>query len=99
MQRLALNLAGFAISIPVFYGAGVHCSEPALHDHFQVYKAGVIGYTTALVVGLMVTHCLVIPTPGPLAVGGSLGVNMGWFILYALLVQHSRQSYRRLAVR
>ncbi len=49
-------------------------------------KRSVIGYTTALVVGLMVTHCLVIPTPGPLAVGGSLGVNMGWFILYALLV-------------
>ena len=45
-----------------------------------------MGYTTALVVGLMCTHCLVIPTPGPLAVSGSLGANVGLFILYSLVV-------------
>lgn len=83
---LALNLAGFAISIPVFMGPAYIVLNPLCTTISKFTKRSVIGYTTALVVGLMVTHCLVIPTPGPLAVGGSLGVNMGWFILYALLV-------------
>lgn len=29
---------------------------------------------------------MVIPTPGPLSVAGTLGVNFGWFILYSLIV-------------
>lgn len=57
------------------------CTTLAKHT-----KKSVIGYTTALVVGLMCTHCLVIPTPGPLAVAGSLGANVGLFILYSIIV-------------
>ena len=49
-------------------------------------KKNVVVYATSLSIGLLVTHCLVIPTPGPLAVASTLGINVGWFILYALVV-------------
>lgn len=85
-STLALNATGFAVSIPVFMGPAYIVLNPLCKTIAKFTKNSVIGYTTALVVGLMVTHCLVIPTPGPLAVAGSVGVNLGWFILYALIV-------------
>ncbi|MBS5064600.1 MAG: hypothetical protein KHZ58_12550 [Hungatella hathewayi] len=83
---LALNATGFAVSIPVFMGPAYIVLNPLCKTIAKFTKKNVIGYTTALVVGLMVTHCLVIPTPGPLAVAGSVGINLGWFILYALII-------------
>lgn len=83
---LALNATGFAVSIPVFMGPAYIVLNPLCKTIAKFTRKNVIGYTTALVVGLMVTHCLVIPTPGPLAVAGSVGINLGWFILYALIV-------------
>ncbi|MBQ9720639.1 MAG: GntP family permease, partial [Oscillospiraceae bacterium] len=49
-------------------------------------KKNVVVYCTSLSIGLLVTHCLVIPTPGPLAVASTLGIDVGWFILYAIIV-------------
>ena len=40
----------------------------------------------ALAVGLHATHMLVPPTPGPLAVAGILGANLGLVILCGMLV-------------
>ena len=40
---------------------------------------------TALAVGLITTHAMVIPTPGPIAVAATMGVNIGWFLLYAII--------------
>ena len=34
----------------------------------------------------MLTHCVVAPTPGPLAVAGQIGANVGWFIIYGIIV-------------
>lgn len=41
---------------------------------------------TALSGGLYATHCLVPPTPGPIAMAGTLGANLGLVILVGLLV-------------
>jgi len=35
---------------------------------------------------LLLTHCIVAPTPGPLAVAGQLGANIWWFIVYGIVV-------------
>lgn len=82
----ALNATGFLVSIPVFMGPAYIILNPICTTLSKFTKKNVMGYTTALVVGLMVTHCLVIPTPGPLAVAGSMGVNIGLFILYSLII-------------
>ncbi len=39
-----------------------------------------------LVAGMAVTHAFVPPTPGPVAVAYILGVNLGWVILFGVLV-------------
>lgn len=82
----ALNATGFLVSIPVFMGPAYIILNPICTTLAKFTKKNVMGYTTALVVGLMVTHCLVIPTPGPLAVAGSLSAEVGLFILYSLIV-------------
>ncbi|WP_370822522.1 GntP family permease [Acidaminococcus massiliensis] len=84
--NVALNATGYLISIPVFMGPAYIILNPICTTLARHTKKSVMGYTTALVVGLMCTHCLVIPTPGPLAVSGSLGANVGLFILYSLVV-------------
>ncbi|MCI7808718.1 GntP family permease [bacterium] len=84
--NLALNGTGYLISIPVFMGPAYIILNPICTTLAKHTKRNVIGYTTALVVGLMCTHCLVIPTPGPLAVAGTMGANIGLFILYSLIV-------------
>ena len=84
--NVALNATGYLISIPVFMGPAYIILNPICTTLAKHTKKKVIGYTTALVVGLMCTHCLVIPTPGPLAVAGSLSANVGLFILYSLIV-------------
>src|SRR5690606_40978461 len=42
--------------------------------------------TTALAVGLCVTHGLVPPTPGPIVVADQVGVSLGVFIAYGIVV-------------
>ena len=83
---LAMNLTGFIVSIPVFYGSAYVILNPILRTLSRKTRKPIQVYITALSVGLLTTHCLVIPTPGPLSVAGTIGVNFGWFILYSLLV-------------
>ena len=85
-SSLAMNIIGFIISIPVYMGSAYIILNPLCKNLSKDTKKNVIVYTTALSIGLLVTHCLVIPTPGPLAVANTLGIDIGWFILYALLV-------------
>ena len=85
-SSLAMNIIGFIISIPVYMGSAYIILNPLCKNLSRDTKKNVIVYTTALSIGLLVTHCLVIPTPGPLAVANTLGIDIGWFILYALLV-------------
>ncbi len=44
------------------------------------------GYVIAIFTGLMLTHSCVAPTPGPLAVAGQIGANVGWFIIWGIIV-------------
>lgn len=83
---LAMNIIGYIVSIPVFMGSAYVILNPLCKSISKDTKKNVIVYSTALCVGLTVTHCMVIPTPGPLAVSTALGANVGWFIFYAIIV-------------
>lgn len=83
---LGMNIIGYIVSIPVYMGAAYIILDPVNHSLARKTKKNIIVYSTALAMGLLVTHCLVIPTPGPLAVASSLGVNVGWFIFYSILI-------------
>ncbi len=83
---LAMNLAGFIVSIPVYFGSAYIMMAPLISSLQKLTKKKTTGYVAALFTGLLLTHCIVAPTPGPTAVAGQLGVNLGWFILYGIIV-------------
>lgn len=84
--ELAINLTGYFAAIPVFFDAAFVLFTPLLRQLSRETGLPVMRYVTALSVGLIATHCLVIPTPGPLAVMGSLHLDAGAFIGSSILV-------------
>lgn len=82
----AINLTGYIISIPVFFDVAFIILISLLKQLSKDGKIPLNVLVTSLVVGLMVTHAMVIPTPGPVAVAGIFGANIGWFIVYGCLI-------------
>ena len=83
---LAMNLAGFIVSIPVYFGSAYIMMAPLVTSLQKLTRKKTSSYVAALFTGLLLTHCIVAPTPGPTAVCGQLGANLGWFILYGIVV-------------
>lgn len=49
-------------------------------------KISLATFVAILAIGLIVSHSLIIPTPGPLVVADQMGVDIGVFFIYGLLV-------------
>lgn len=82
---LTMGITGYVTGIPVFCDSGFVILSPiarALADRSNVSLA-VMG--TALSAGLYATHCLVPPTPGPIAMAGTLNADLGTVILVGLV--------------
>ena len=76
-SALTMSLTGYVTGIPVFCDSGFVILSPiarALADRSRTSLA-VMG--TALSSGLYATHCLVPPTPGPIAMAGTLNADLG----------------------
>ena len=85
-EEEALALTGFLVSIPIFCDSGFIVLAPIAKALSETTKKSVIGLGVALASGLVITHSLVPPTPGPLGVCGIFGVDVGKFILIAILL-------------
>ena len=85
-EEEALALTGFLVSIPIFCDSGFVVLAPIAKAISKATKKSVIGLGTALAAGLVITHSLVPPTPGPLGVCGIFGVDVGKFILLTLVL-------------
>ena len=83
---LAVNLTGFVVSIPVFFDAAFILLLNLIKQVSRKGRIPFITLVTALAVGLITTHSVVIPTPGPLIVANNLGLNLGYFLFYSLIV-------------
>ncbi|HOD68640.1 MAG: GntP family permease [Bacteroidaceae bacterium] len=83
---LVMLLLGYIISIPVFADSGFVIMNPL--NKALSKKAGIslAGTAIALSLGLTITHCLVPPTPGPIAATSILGADLGLVILVGLIV-------------
>ena len=79
-------LTGFIVSIPVFLDVALVILAPLLYALARDTKKPLLIFGLPLVAGMAVTHAFVPPTPGPVAVGFILGVNLGWVILFGILV-------------
>ncbi len=82
----AMLLTGFIISIPVFLDVALVILAPLLFALARDTKKPFLTFGLPLVAGMAVTHAFVPPTPGPVAVAYILGVNLGWVILFGVIV-------------
>ena len=82
----ALSLSGFIIGIPVFLDVGFIILIPIVYALTRDSQRSVLYYAIPLLAGLAVTHTMVPPTPGPMAVAQILNVEIGWVILFGLAV-------------
>lgn len=83
---LAMSCTGALVSIPVFCDSGYVILSPLNRSLARQTGLSLATFAVALSMGLYATHCLVPPTPGPLAVAGELRADMGTVILLGLLV-------------
>ncbi len=81
---VVIGLAGFLISIPVFCDSGFVILSSLAKEFSRLTKKSMILIGGMLGMGLYITHFLVPPTPGPLAVAGAFGVDIGLFIIAGL---------------
>ncbi len=82
----ALTLTGFIIGIPIFLDVGFIILVPMVYALAKDTKRSLLYYAIPLLAGLAVTHTMVPPTPGPMAVAEILGVDLGWVVMMGLLV-------------
>ena len=85
-EEEALALTGFLVSIPIFCDSGFVVLSPIAKALSRATKKSVISLGVALAAGLVITHSLVPPTPGPLGVCGIFGIDAGLFILLTIVL-------------
>lgn len=83
---LTMGITGYITGISVFCDSGFVILSPISKALASRSKISLAVMGTALSGGLYATHCLVPPTPGPIAMAGTLGANLGLVILVGLLV-------------
>jgi GntP family gluconate:H+ symporter len=81
---IVIGLTGFLVSIPVFCDSGFVILSSLAKEFSRLTKKSMILIGGMLGMGLYITHFLVPPTPGPLAVAGAFGIDIGLFILAGL---------------
>lgn len=82
----AMGIVGFIVSIPVFADSGFIILNPLNKSLTKKAGLSVVGTATALILGLMITHVLVPPTPGPIAAAGIIGADVGLVMLVGLII-------------
>jgi GntP family gluconate:H+ symporter len=82
----ALCATGYVLSIPVFFDTVFYLLLPLARSGYTRTNRYYLKYLLAIAAGAGATHTLVPPTPGPLAVAGTLGVDLGTMVLVGLVV-------------
>ena len=83
-EHWAMAGTGAVVSIPVFCDSGYVIMNPLARSIARRIKGRYVTLALALGCGMTLTHHLVPPTPGPLAVAGILGAEIGALILAGL---------------
>ncbi len=77
----AMGVTGYLVSIPVFVDVAYIVLQPVTEALAGRSKRPVLVLGLALAAGLTVSHTLIPPTPGPLAVASLLNADIGRLIL------------------
>ncbi|SJZ36761.1 GntP family permease [Selenihalanaerobacter shriftii] len=85
-SALAMSITGAIVSIPVFCDSGFVILSSLNKSLAKKSKVSMATMAVALSSGLYATHTLIPPTPGPIAAAGTLGADLGYVILFGLIV-------------
>ena len=80
----ALALTGLIVATPVFFDVALILLIPLVYSLALRSGQSLLRYAVPLLAGIAVAHSFIPPTPGPVAVAGLLGADLGWVILMGL---------------
>lgn len=83
---LSMTIIGYIVSIPVFADSGFIILNPLNKALTKQAGKSLACTAIALGLGLMASHTMVPPTPGPIAAAGILGADLGLVIFWGLIV-------------
>lgn len=83
---LALSLTGLLVSIPVFFDAAFVILSSLVKNIGRLTQIPLITLFTSLAIGLIISHNMIVPTPGPVDVGETLGLNFGPYAFWAIVI-------------
>ncbi len=83
---LAMAVVGYIVSIPVFCDSAFVILCPLAKALSRKVRISLAASVIALSLGLLTTHSMVPPTPGPVAAAAQLEADLGLVILFGLLV-------------
>lgn len=81
----AIAISGFLTGIPVFGDVVYIMFAPMLRVLSKKTNISMVTFACAISVATTCTYSLVIPTPAPLVVSESLGIDIGIFFVYAII--------------
>ncbi|KZM73597.1 GntP family permease [Nocardia terpenica] len=82
---VAMGLLGLIFGIPVFFDIGIFVLAPLIWVTAKRGGRSLVLYALPMVAGLSMTHAFLPPHPGPVSLGGLLGVSLGWLIVMGLV--------------
>ena len=83
---IALSATATTVAIPVFFDAAFIILNKLVQSLSIKTKISLATFVAILAIGLIVSHSLIIPTPGPLIVADQTNSDIGIFFIYGLLV-------------
>jgi Gnt-I system low-affinity gluconate transporter len=81
-----LLAVGFIVAIPVFFDVAFIVLVSVVYGLTEKTGRPIVYYAVPLMAGLVVTHSFIPPTPGPIAVAGLLGADLGYVMLFGALI-------------
>ena len=83
---VALMASGWVLAVPVFFDTVFYLLVPLARSLYRRTHRNYLLYILAIGGGGAITHTLVPPTPGPLVMAATLGIDVGYLILVGGLV-------------
>ena len=83
---IAMAIVGYVLSIPVGLLASCAIVIPMFRPMSRLTGRPVAAYLAAFVVPSLLTACAVVPTSGPVLFAGMLGIDIGWYMIYGIII-------------
>lgn len=83
---VAIAFVGYILSIPVGFLASVAIVAPMFAPMSRLTKRPVPAYLCAFIVPSLLSACTVVPTSGPVVIAGLLGIDIGWYMIWGIVI-------------